>query len=103
MQIGFIFYVWEYPYESGQDHLCVCVPAGSFLDTRNRESDPLGGFCDARNQSSLAEKDMGLVFPFLHDLPHSKCESPRTTWVSELCLSTSRDRELTTSGDLAYL
>ena len=84
------------------DHLCVCVPAGGSLDSRNSKSDPLGGFCDARNQPSLAEKDTGLVF--LHSLLHSKCESPRTVWVTELCLSPSRDRVLTTSGDLlAYL
>ena len=105
IQIDFIFCVGVDLWESVHDHPCVCVPAGGSLDTRNSKSDPLGGFCDARNRPSLAEKDMGLIYLFfLHSLPYAKCACPRTAWVSELCLSPSRDRVFTTSRDLlAYL
>lgn len=36
-------------------------------------SDPLGGFCDARNQPSLAQKGKGRAL--MNSLPRAKCES----------------------------
>lgn len=98
--------VREYLWEPGHDHLCVCVPAGGSLDTRNSKTDPLGGFCDARNQPSLRRTGTCLFWGlFCTAFPNLTVTIfSRRQWGSELCLSTSEDRGLTTFPEpLAHL
>lgn len=71
-----------------------CVSAGGSLDTRNSKADPQCDFFDARNQPSACQEGRmkGLFCTPFPTLPVSY----RQWRISELCLSTSRDRVLTT-------